>query len=69
MTLSGTVSVIICFYLAVWVPLTVAFDDDDAVAILCPSLAIMVMVCLKSTFFMINITRNTKNQRPNNRSD
>ena len=51
MTLSGTVSLIICFYLAVWVPLTVAFDDDDAVAILCPSLAIMVMVCLfKSTY-------------------
>lgn len=43
MTLAGTVSLVVCFYLAVWVPLTIAFDDDDTAAILCPSLTVLVM--------------------------
>ena len=46
MTLTGTISFVICLYLAVWVPLGVAFDGGNTAAILCPSLAALFFVCI-----------------------
>ena len=54
MTLTGTISFVICLYLAVWVPLGVAFDGGNTAAILCPSLAALFFVGISLHHGMIS---------------
>ena len=53
-TLTGTISFVICLYLAVWVPLGVAFDGGNTAAILCPSLAALFFVGISLHHGMIS---------------
>ena len=71
MTLTGTISFVICLYLAIWVPLGVAFDGGNTAAILCPSLAALFfvgislhhgMISFNGRFFSANWT-STRGQR------